>query len=482
MDFVLGVDVGTSSCKATLIDQTGASFTASSGSYGLIAPQKDWAEQDPATWRSAATQSIWRVRDAAGVSPAQIRAVGVTGQMHTAVMLDAAQEVIRPPLLWCDQRPTLEAAEANGSFRRFQDVTLNPLLPAFTLSKLLWSREHEPEAYARVRHVVLPKDLLRLWLTGSLATDPSDAAGTGMFDSHSWHWSAEILDHFGIPSTWLPAVLPSAAVAGVVGGVAATTFGLQEGTPVVAGAGDQASQALGLRAIDPRVLALQIGTSGVVVLATSLPVPGSFCHALEGRWMRLDSLHSAGSSLLWVRDALAEGEAIEHLLQEAADIPPGAEGMLYLPFLMGERAGFAASVPAAFVGLQPHHRRATFVRAVLEGVSFELRRMFDRWELDGDGPSEIRVVGGGARDVVQLQMLADAFTLPVVRLERDSSYGAAVLAGMGIGWWSGAPEEAAVARIEPDPARAGDWAAAYARYRRLYAALTAYSQAAESEG
>jgi xylulokinase len=469
---VLGIDVGTSSCKLTLLDPNGLALSSSSEPYGFATPLPEWAEQDAVLWRRGAIQGLARMLAAADIGASDIAAVGMTGQMHSAVLLDERRMVIRPPLLWCDQRPVAEAAAANAAFPRLRELTLNPLLPAFTLSKLLWSRQHEPASFARIRHVCLPKDLLRFWLTGALATDPSDAAGTALFDAHEWRWSEEIREHFGIPAHWLPEVRPSATEAGRVSATAAREFGLTEGTPVVTGAGDQAAQALGLGAVDGRVLALQIGTSGVIVATATSPVPGSFCHAVEGRWIRLDSLHSAGSSLLWIRDAFGDAE-LESLLDEAAEVPPGAEGMLYLPFLMGERAGFGSSVPAAFVNLRPGHGRAHFVRAVLEGVAFELRRMFDRWSLGPHRPVEIRVAGGGARHPLLLRILADVFGLPVLRLERDSSHGAAVLAGIGLGWWQSAPEAPGVTPTRPTPDGAAEMADGYERYRRLYDLLAA---------
>ncbi len=468
---MLGVDVGTSSAKATLISPDGHSLTASSDEYPLSAPQPGWAEQDPAHWRRGVIESIARVLSAAGAVPGQVVALGLSGQMHSAVLLDEADQVIRAPLLWCDQRPVAESAAANASMPALEDITLNPLLPAFTLAKLLWMRAHEPAAYARLRHLLLPKDLLRLWLTGERVTDPSDAAGTALYDARSWRWSRDILDHFAIPLDWLPPVHASDALVGRVKDDAADEFGLRAGTPVVAGAGDQAAQALGLGAVDSRVLALQIGTSGVIVLATGQPVMGAFCHAIERRWIRLDSMHAAGSSLLWVREAMAPGESISSLFDDAVEAGPGADGLVFLPFLTGERAGFEASVPAAFIGLHPQHRRGHLVRAVLEGVSFELRRMFDRWAIDADGPSEVRIVGGGARSAVQLQAIADVFDLPVVRLERDSSFGAAVLAGIGTGWWDAAPAVSDATPSLPSVEDIGTVQAAYERYLRLYAQL-----------
>jgi xylulokinase len=475
MDHVLGIDIGTSACKATLIDAAGRSVAAASDGYSFTTPQQGWAEQDPESWRRGTVECISRALASAGARAEQIAAVGVTGQMHSSVLLDSHLQLLRPPLLWCDQRPAAEAVAANASCPALRDITLNPLLPAFTLSKLLWSRAHEPDVFARVCHVLLPKDLLRFWLTGSLATDPSDAAGTGLFDARRWCWSSELLGHFDIPAGWLPDVLASHAIAGRVGPEAAVATGLREGTPVVTGGGDQATQAVGLAAIDERILVAQIGTSGVIVAAVSEPVAGAFCHAIPGAWVRLDSLHSAGSSVVWVRDTVASGEAWESMFDEARQIPVGAEGLTFLPFLMGERAGFDASVPAAFVGLRPQHGRAHFLRAVMEGVSFELRRMHDRWAIDGDGPSEVRVVGGGATNPLWLQMLADTFDVPVVRLDRDSSYGAAVLAGMGIGWWQRAPDVAGVSPVTPDPVGVRASADAYARYRRLYGVMGAFT-------
>ena len=473
MGYVLGIDIGTSSCKATLVDAAGSSFTASSDPYAIIAPRPDWAEQDPEAWRHGAAQSIARVCESGHVASRQISAIGLSGQMHSAVLLDSKLGVIRPPLLWCDQRPVAEAASANASMPELRDITLNPLLPAFTLSKMLWIRDHEPEAAARIRHVLLPKDLVRLWLTGSLGTDPSDAAGTGLYDARAWCWSPEVLEHFDIVPDWLPDVKASSDIAGHISPEGMAAFGLPEGTPVVTGGGDQAAQAVGLAALDDRVLALQIGTSGVIVLAVAKPVGGAFCHAIKERWIRLDSLHAAGSSFTWIRDAVAQGEEFSAVLREAAEVDPADGVPVFLPFLTGERAGFGASVPAAFVGLEPQHGRAHLVRAVLEGVAFEMRRMLERWSIEGEGPTEIRVVGGGARHALQLQILADTFGLPVVRLERDSSYGAAVLAGMGLGWWEIAPSPTDLEPIEPDPRCVRGSATTYERYRRLYETMGA---------
>lgn len=472
MEYVLGVDVGTSSCKATLLRVDGLSVTASSDDYALITPRPDWAEQDPADWRHGVAQAIRRSCAAAEATAREIAAVGFSGQMHTAVLLDSASEVIRPPLLWCDQRPTAEAEGANASMPSILDITLNRLLPAFTLSKILWTKAHEPEAFARIRHVVLPKDLVRLWLTGGLATEPSDAAGTGLFDSRHRAWSSEIANAFDVPMSWLPEVTKSDAIVGSVRQDLATEFGLLAGTPVVAGGGDQAAQALGLRAVDGRVLALQIGTSGVIVLGTVEPVLGAFCHVVEDRWIRLDSMHAAGSSVLWLRDAIAPGGHAADLLERATAAPGGADDPTFLPFLTGERTGFGRSVPAAFVGLQLHHGQEHLVRAVLEGIALELRRMFERWSIGQGGPDEIRVVGGGARSALQLQILADAFDLPVTRLERDSSYGAAVLAGMGIGWWGRPPEPSGVTPVRPDAVGVEKTAEAYARFLDYYEALS----------
>lgn len=472
MDYVLGVDVGTSSCKATLIGSSGTAFTANSEGYPLIAPQPEWAEQEPAHWREGVAESIARVCAAAGATPDEIAAIGLTGQMHSAVLLDSEGEVIRPPLLWCDQRAIAESAAGNASMPSLEDITLNPLLPAFTLAKLLWMRAHEPSGYERIQHVLLPKDLVRLWLTGEHGTDPSDAAGTALYDARQWCWSEELLDHFEIPAGWLPPLSDSGAVVGHVTDASSAEFGLRAGMPVVMGAGDQAAQAFGLGAVDAQTLALQIGTSGVIVLASDQPEMGAFCHATDGRWIRLDSMHAAGSSLLWARDVFAPDESVTTLVDEASRAAPGADGLQFLPFLMGERAGFGASTPAAFIGLQAQHRRGHFVRAVLEGVSFELRRMLDRWAIDGDGPTEVRVVGGGARSATQLQILADTFELPVVRLERDSSYGAAALAGVGVGWWDVAPPVSEAAAVRPDAENATIVRASYQRYLESYARLS----------
>lgn len=476
MEYLLGIDAGTSACKASLVDHAGAAISAVSDPYGFDAPQPEWAEQDAAIWWRGCREAVARVLAAASCEPGDVAAIGVTGQMHSAVVLGDRDEVLRPPLLWCDQRPAEESAQAERELPEIREITLNPLLPAFTLSKLLWIRTHEPDVFGRIRHVLMPKDYLRLRLTGEILSEPSDAAGTGMFDARTWCWSKTILDRFEIPVAWLPACVPSSAVAGRMTTGAATELGLRAGTPVVAGGGDQAAQAVGAGATDAATLVVQIGTSGVIVAATDRPVPGAFCHAVPGRWLRLDSLHAAGLSLEWIRDATAPGLALREITLEAEQVRTGADGLLFMPFLMGERAGFAASVPATFSGLRPGHGRGHLVRAVLEGVAFELRRMRDSWFDDDGSPDEVRLVGGGVRDPLWQQVLADTFDVPIMLLARDSAYGAAVLAGTGIGWWLAAPPPVDAVRLEPDPGRAAAYRVAYGRYRALYGAMRALVQ------
>jgi xylulokinase len=392
-----------------------------------------------------------------------------------------------------------ECARAETVFPAIRGITLNPLLPAFTLSKLLWVRDHETAIYRRIRHVLLPKDFLRLRMTGQLATDPSDASGTSMFDARNWEWSTEILDALGIASSWLPACVPSADTTGSLRASAAALLGLEPGTLVVAGAGDQAAQAIGLGATEPSVLVVQIGTSGVIVASSLRPVDGAFCHAAPGRWIRLNSLHAAGSSLTWARDAFAPGEDLGDLLRTAGETTPGAAGLTFLPFLMGERSRDGASVPATLCGLRPDHRRGHLVRAVLEGVAYELRRMLDVWEVADRGaqagpafptggqrhpgiaavaerPAEVRLVGGGARNGLWQQVLADIVDLPMAYVTRDSAYGAGVLAGIGIGWWKSAPPLADATWVRPDRAHAATYRDGYQRYCAFYAGLRAMSQ------
>ncbi|MGA2514395.1 MAG: FGGY family carbohydrate kinase [Candidatus Limnocylindrales bacterium] len=499
MEFVLGIDAGTSACKASLIGRDGAAVSATSDAYGYVSPRPEWAEQDPALWWNGAVQSVARAREAAGCSSVDIVAVGVTGQMHSAVLLGEDLEPVSPALLWCDQRAVSECARAERAFPAIREITLNPLLPAFTLSKLLWVRDHETAIYRRIRHVLLPKDFLRLRMTGQLATDPSDASGTSMFDARNWVWSTEILDALGIAPSWLPACFPSASTTGSLGASAAALLGLQPGTPVVAGAGDQAAQAIGLGATEPSVLVAQIGTSGVIVASSLRPVDGAFCHAAPGRWIRLNSLHAAGSSLTWARDAFAPGEDLADLLRAAGETTPGAAGLMFLPFLMGERSGYAASVPATLCGLRPDHRRGHLVRAVLEGVAYELRRMLDVWAVAdreaqagpefptegqrhsevaavADGAAEVRLVGGGAKNGLWQQVLADIVDLPMAYVTRDSAYGAGVLAGIGIGWWESAPPLACATWVRPDGAHAATYRDGYQRYCALYAGFRAMTK------
>jgi xylulokinase len=472
---VLGIDVGTSACKAALLGPSGEVISAQSDPYGFQAPKPDWAEQDPAVWRSGAAASAQRVCSNAGCRLDDVVAIGVTGQMHTAVLLGSDDEVLRPALLWSDQRAGQECELAEASFPEIREITLNPLLPAFTLSKLLWLRKHEPELHARIRRVLLPKDYLRHLLTEVVCTDPSDAAGTGMFDARSWRWSDEILAHFDIPLDSLPPCVASSEVVGVTTVAGGDLLGLPQGVPVVAGAGDQAAQAVGLGAVEPSIVGVQLGTSAVVVRSSEKAVAGAFCHGVPERWLRLNSIHAGALSLSWVRDAFAPDRSLDSLLEDASEVEPGYEGLLFLPFLLGERAGFDSSLPGVLYGLRLGHALPHVVRAVLEGVAFELHRMTDEWEPEADELREIRLVGGGSQSQLWQQIVADVFARPVVHTNRDSAFGAAAIAGRAIGWWDGLPGLTNGARIEPDPALAATYRDRYRDYRALFRSLRRFA-------
>jgi xylulokinase len=471
MSAAVGLDVGTSGVKALAVSGTGEVLARSEVGYGLSTPRPGWAEQDPADWWSATERALaaLEVRDVAGI--------GLSGQMHGLVALDAAGEVIRPAILWNDQRTAAQCREIEErvGFERLVELTGNRALTGFTAPKLLWLREHEPESYARIAHVLLPKDYVRLKLCGEQAIDVADASGTLLFDVARRRWSDEVLEALEIPREWLPRVLESAEVSGTT----------PDGVPVAAGAGDQAAGALGVGAIEPGPASVVLGTSGVVFSALDAyrADPQArvhvFCHAVPGRWHAMGVMLSAAGSLQWFRDTLAPGVEFGALLEEAARWEPGAEGLTFLPYLAGERTPHAdPDARGAFTGLSLRHDRGALARAVLEGVAFGLRDCLDVVREVGAAPEVGRASGGGARSELWLRIVASVLELPVERLavEEGAAYGAALLGGIAGGMWRGAEEAVAACvrphgRVDPVPG----WVEAYRsqreRFRALYPAL-----------
>jgi xylulokinase len=495
----LGIDVGTGGTRAVVVDETGRVVASATSEHEAFAsPETGWAEQDARDWWRAACEAVRAVLASGEVSADDIKCVGLSGQMHGATLLDERDEVLRPSIIWCDVRTGDECralTEQIGAARLIE-LVLNPALANFTLPKMLWVRQREPRIWERVRTVLLPKDYVRLRLTGERATDVADASGTLLFAVGERAWSNEILERMRIERSVLPAVYESIEVCGRVSAEGAAATGLREGTPVVAGAGDQAAGAVGLGVVRPGSVSATIGTSGVVFAATDRPALDregrvhTFCHAIPGRWHVMGVTQAAGLSLRWFRDrfgagvgaagATSEGrDAYEILCEEAAGAPEGADGLMWTPYLMGERTPHLdPRARAALVGLAFNHTRAHVVRAILEGVAFSLRdtlTIFAEMRVPVRG---IKLGGGGARSSLWRQIQADVYgqTVELVESEEGAAYGAALLAGVGGGAWSTVDEacEACVrvrARVEPDAARASLMNERYRVYRAIYPAL-----------
>jgi len=487
MTYTLGIDISTTATKALLIDEQGRVAAVAAADYGFETPHPLWSEQDPALWWQGAVRSIRAVVAQAGADPASILGVGLTGQMHGLVLLDADGAVLRPAILWNDQRTGAECDAIDERLgARLLAITGNRALTGFTAPKLLWVRAHEPEVYGRIAQVLLPKDYARFKLTGAYATDKAGASGTLWLDVRRRAWSAEVLDALEVPASWLPPTYEGPDVTGRVSDEAAEATGLRPGTPVVAGGGDQAAQAVGVGAVGEGVTALTLGTSGVVFATSETPriePEGrlhAFCHAAPGRWHLMGVMLSAGGSLRWYRDTLAPELDYDALLAEAADVPPGSEGLRFLPYLTGERTPHPDPLArGAFVGLTIRHRRAHLTRAVLEGVAFGLRDSFELMQKTGLPPAaQVRISGGGARNTLWRQIIADVLgvELATVNTTEGAAYGAALLAGVGVGLWPDVDTACehliqVTGRTTPQPDAVARYEPAYAVYRDLYPAL-----------
>ena len=485
MSHVLGLDVSTTATKAVILDGDGAVAAVASAEYPYDTPRPLWSEQDPQLWWEATVRAVREALETAGLTGDGVDAVGLTGQMHGLVALDAADRVLRPAILWNDQRTGAECdliRELVGR-ERLIAVTGNDALTGFTAPKILWVRANEPGVWARIAHVLLPKDLVRLRLTGGRAVDRADGAGTILFDLAARDWSTEILDALGIDRDWLPETFEGPEVTGTVTEDAAAATGLRAGTPVVAGGGDQAAAAVGVGSVEPGISSLSLGTSGVVFTTTPDPTVEpegrlhAFCHSVPERWHLMGVMLSAAGSLRWYRDTLAPGIGFDELVAEAADAPPGCDGLLFLPYLTGERTPYPDPLArGAFVGLTVAHTRAHLTRAVLEGVAFGLRDSLELVRGAGLAPStEIRATGGGIQSELWRQILTDVLDARIVTTStaEGAAQGAATLAAVGAGWHASV-EDACHAFVQigdPTEPSGEDYGGAYARYRELYPAL-----------
>jgi len=492
--YVLGIDVGTGGTRALIMGNDGRVFVSATSEHEPFAsPRPGWAEQHPEDWWRAAASAIHKALSKGQLRGEQISCVGFSGQMHGAVMLDASGEVVRPALIWCDVRTEKQCRALTDRIGAEQLVrlTCNPALANFTVTKLLWTRENEPENWKRVRSVLLPKDYVRFRLTGERATDVADASGTLLLNVAGRRWSAEVLEAAEIDRSLLPALYESEEVCGRVSARGAEATGLSVGTPVVAGAGDQAAGAVGMGIVAPGSVSATIGTSGVVFAATDRPAMDpkgrlhTFCHAVPERWHVMGVTQAAGLSLRWFRDQFARVPAVEGqdpyelLTAEAATVPPGADGLLWAPYLMGERTPHLD--PAArgvLAGLTAWHTRAHVIRAILEGVAFSLKDTFSIFAEMNVPVKNIRLGGGGARSPLWRQIQADVYgqEVEMVEAEEGAAFGAAILAGVGAKIWPSL--EAAcdsvvhvAERVAPIPANIRAMSTAADSYRRIYPAM-----------
>ncbi|HEY8716814.1 MAG TPA: xylulokinase [Candidatus Acidoferrum sp.] len=492
--YVLGIDVGTGGTRAVVIAEDGSIAASATEEHAPFAsPQIGWAEQDPNDWWRAAALAVKKALAQKSLRGEEIGCIGFSGQMHGAVMLDAQGNVVRPALIWCDVRTQKQCDELTARIGREKLIrlTCNPALANFTVTKLLWVRDNEPHSWARVRSIMLPKDYVRFRLTGERATDVADASGTLLLDVASRQWSSEVLEATQIDRALLPALHESPDVCAKVSAMGAEATGLLAGTPVVAGAGDQAAGATGMGIVSPGAVSATIGTSGVVFAATDRPALDSqgrihtFCHAIPGRWHVMGVTQAAGLSLRWFRDLLAGNlepgsreNSYEQMTRDAAKIAPGADGLLWTPYLMGERTPHLdPQASAALIGLTASHTQAHIVRAILEGVAFSLRDTFTIFEEMRVPVKTIRLGGGGARSALWRQIQADIYEheVEIVEAEEGAAYGAAILAGVGAKIWSTVDEAcSAVVRVaetvSPVAAHAAVMKNSYARYRRIYPA------------
>jgi xylulokinase len=488
MAYFLGIDTSTTSSKALIIDGAGKVLSVASSPHTLQTPKSLWSEQNPEEWWGAVAASIKSALQKAGITGSQITAIGLTGQMHGLVLLDDAGKVLRPAILWNDQRTQSQCDEIHQRIgkEKFIQITGNVALTGFTAPKILWVKENEPGVFAKAKHVLLPKDYVRFKLTNEYAMDKADGAGTVLFDLRARDWSDAVLAALEIPRSWMPRTFEGTETTGYVTDEAAVLTGLKAGIPVVAGGGDQAAGAVGMGAVEAGVVSLTVGTSGVVFATTpsALIEPNgrlhAFCHAVPGMWHFMGVMLSAAGSLQWYRDTLAPDMSFDDLLKEAEAVPAGSEGLQFLPYLSGERTPYPDPLArGAFIGLTIRHKRAHMTRAVLEGVSFGLKDSFTLIQNAGLGAiTQIRASGGGTQSALWRQILASVLNaeLVTVNTTEGGAYGAALLAGVGAGAWSDVVSAChACIKItgstSPDPAQVEVYQKAYSIYQELYPRL-----------
>lgn len=503
MSFLLGLDVGTTGVKTILIDYEGRIVASATFGVPLHTPHPLWSEQKPEDWWLASIRSIKKTIETANVNPERIQGIGLTGQMHGLVLLNSQNKVLRNAILWNDQRtgPQCEAITNKIGFEKLLELTGNPVLPGFTAPKILWVRQNEPDVYAEITRFLLPKDYIRFKLTGEFATDVSDASGTSLFHVANRKWCEPVFDALEIPKSWAPECFESLETTGKVNEKAAEQTGLAKGTPVVAGGGDQAAQAIGTGLYEPGSVSITLGTSGVVFAPTKkalIDAQGrlhSFCHAAFDTWHVMGVMLSAGGSFRWLKDTVCLLEKMtasnsktnpyELMTRQAKQAPPGCEGLFFLPYLSGERTPYPdPNARGSFVGLTLRHGRAHLIRAVIEGICFGLRDCFELIQSLGITPEQIRVSGGGANSRLWRQILSDILNVRVTRVNHSqgAALGTAMMAGTGSGIYPSIGEAChriirITDSIEPRQKNRSVYEDSYALYRKLYPALKPFSDA-----
>ena len=455
MSYFLGIDIGTTGTRAVLIDGQGKVIGGKSAEHDPISsPLPQWAEQDPENWWVAARQATKAVLESKGIKGTEVKGIGLSGQMHGLVLLDKDHRVLRPSIIWCDQRCQAEADLITGAvtYDRLIEITCNPALTGFTAPKLIWVREHEPEVSSKIKRVLLPKDFIRFRLTGEFASEVSDSSGTSLFDVVNRRWSVEIMKTLGLNPEWFPTVRESIEISGRIHAEAARETGLEEGTPVVGGGGDQASGGVGNGIVEPGIVSSTIGTSGVVFAFMEKPARDqrgrvhTFCHAVPQKWHVMGVTQGAGLSLRWFRDQFGGQEvslsqflkqdSYELLTREAAQAKPGCEGLIFLPYLMGERTPHLdAKAKGVLFGLTGRHTRVEVVRAILEGVAYSLKDSFEIFREMEVPVTQVRASGGGGKSALWRQIQADIFGTPICTVAADegAAFGAAIMASVGCG-------------------------------------------------
>ena len=487
--FFLGIDISTTSSKALLINEIGDIVGSASSPHTLQSPKPLWSEQDPLEWWGAITSSVRKVLKETSVETDAIKGIGLTGQMHGLVLLDEAGNVLRPAILWNDQRTQVQCDEIHQSIGKdkFLQISGNICLTGFTASKILWVQQNEPEIYKKISHILLPKDYIRYRLSGEFAMDKAGGSGTVLFDLESRDWSLELMEKLDIDPAWLPPTYEGPEITGGISQDASKATGLAAGTPIVAGGGDQAAQAVGVGAVEPGILGLTVGTSGVVFAPTSSPLIEprgrlhAFCHAVPDLWHFMGVMLSAAGSLQWYRDKLAPGVNFDDLIEESKDAPTGSEGLQFLPYLSGERTPYPDPLArAGWVGLSVRHGRAYLTRSLLEGVSYAFKDIISLIDDAGlKSVHQVRVSGGGMKSPFWRQIMASVLNteLATVNTTEGAALGAAILAGVGSGNWANVPSacQAAIKVVgttKPNKEQVDIYRKAYPIYKGLYPALS----------